>query len=65
MRKAAFYICENKDADAKLISAFVFDTYIKQSLYFIYTKFYASSNLVWLYSLDCVGPGRKPRIPVF
>ena len=28
-------------------------------------KLQASSHLVWLYSLVCVGPGRKPRRPVF
>ena len=28
-------------------------------------KFQASSHLLWLYSLVCVGPGRKPRRPVF
>ena len=65
MRKPAFYICENKDATAKLISAFVFATRIGQSLYFLYTKFQASSHPVWLYSLVCVGPGRKPLRPVF
>ena len=32
---------------AKLISAFVFTTRIVQSLYFLYTKFQASTHLVW------------------
>ena len=50
---------------AKLISAFVFATRIVQSLYFLNTIFQASSHLVWLYSLVCIGPGRKPRRPVF
>ena len=50
---------------AKLISTFVFATKIVQSLYFLYTKFQASSHLVRLYSPICVGPGRKPRRPVF
>ena len=50
---------------AKLISAFVFATRIVQSLYFLNMKFQVSSHLVWLYSLVCVGPGRKPRRPVF
>ena len=50
---------------AKLISAFVFTTRIVQPIYFLYTKFQASSHLVWLYSLVCVEPGRKPRRPVF
>ena len=71
MRKPAFHICENKDADqlrgntAKLISAFVFATRIVQPLYFINMKFLASSHLLWLYSPVCVAPGRKPRRPIF
>ena len=45
MRKSAFCICENKDADQlrgdrKLISAFVFASRIIQSLYFLNTKFH-------------------------
>ena len=28
-------------------------------------KFQASSHLLWLYSPECAGPGRKPRRPVF
>ena len=50
---------------AKLISAFVFATRIVQSLYFLNPKFQASSHLLWLCRLVCVGPGRKPRRPVF
>ena len=50
---------------AKLFSAFVFATRIVQSLYFLNPKFQASSHLLWLYSPLCVGPGRKPRRPVF
>ena len=50
---------------AKLIRAFVFATRIVQSLYFLNPKFQASSYLLLLYSLVCVGPGRKPRRPVF
>ena len=50
---------------AKLISAFVFASRIVQSLYFLNTKFQASSYLLWLYSPVCVGPGRKSRRPVF
>ena len=64
MRKPAFCICENKNAD-QLISAFVFTTQIVQSLYFLNLKFQASSHLLWLYSPVCVGPGRKPRRTVF
>ena len=35
------------------------------SLYYLNPKFQASSHLLWLYRLVCVGPGRKPRRPVF
>ena len=70
MRKPDFCICENKEqisfaVTAKLISAFVFATRIVQFLYFLNTKFEASGHFLWLYSLVCVGPGRKPRRPVF
>ena len=44
---------------------FVFATRIVQSLYCLYSKVQASSHLLWLYSLVCVGPGRKPGILVF
>ena len=50
---------------AKLISAFVFAIRIVQLLYYLNPKFQASSHLLWLYSPVCVGPGRKPRRPVF
>ena len=50
---------------AQLISAFVFATWIIQSLYFLNPKFRASSHLQWLPSLVCVSPGQKPRRPVF
>ena len=49
----------------KLISAFVFAIRIVQSLYYLNSKFQASSHLLWLYSPVCVGPGRIPRRPVF
>ena len=70
VRKPAFCICENKDADqlrgyAKLISAFVFPIWIVQSLYYLNQKFQASNYLLWLYSAVCVRPGLKPRRPVF
>ena len=45
---------------AKLISAFIFTTWIVQSLFYLNPKFQASSILLWVYSLVCVGPGRKP-----
>ena len=50
---------------AKLISAFVFVARIVQPLFYLNPKFQASSYLLWLYSPVCVGPGRKPRRPVF
>ena len=46
---------------AKLISAFVFATRIVQSLYFLNTKFHASSCLLLLCSPVCVGPVQKPH----
>ena len=61
MRKPAFCICENKGEDQlgsaetmKLISAFVFATYIVLSLYPVSPKFQASSHLQWLHSQVCV-----------
>ena len=51
---------------AQLISAFVFATWILvQFLYFINPKFQAPSYYLWLYSLVCVRPGRKPGGQVF
>ena len=58
MRKPAFYIvCSNKYTDQlcgnrTAISAFVFTTWIVQSLYFLNPKFQASSHLLWLYNPD-------------
>ena len=46
---------------AKLISAFVFATWIVQCLYFLNLKFPISSHLLCLYSSVCVRPGQKPR----
>ena len=69
VRKPDFCICEKTQISfavtAKLISAFVFATWIVQSLCFQNPKFQVSSHLLWLYSLVCVVPGRKPRRPVF
>ena len=70
MRKPDFCICENKEADQlrgnrEADQRLVFATGIVQSLYLLYPKFRASSHLVWLNSLVCVGPGRKPRRPAF
>ena len=50
---------ENK-GPAQLIRTFVFTTQIVQFLYFPNSKFQSSNHLLWLYSLVCVGPGRKP-----
>ena len=72
VRKPAFCICENKDADqlrsncaAQLINAVGFPTQIVQPLYFLYTKFQASGHLLWLYSLVCIGLVGTPSKPVF
>ena len=65
MRKPAFCICENKALTAQLISAFDFPTGIVQSLFYLNPKFQASSHRLWVYSLVCVRPSRKPRRPVF
>ena len=40
-------------------STFVFATKIVQSVFFLNPKFQASSHLLWLYRLFCVGPGQK------
>ena len=70
MRKPAFCIGENKDAD-QLRG----DCEADQRRCFRYTdstipllsksEVQASNYLLWLYSPVCVGPGRKPRRPVF
>ena len=70
MRKPDFAYANTKTqisfaVTAKLISAFVFATWIVQSLCFLNPKFQASNHLLWLYSQFCVGPGRKPRRRVF
>ena len=61
MRKPAFCICKNKDAD-QLRSNHEADQrlcfrYIDSTIPLlpIYPKFQASSHLVWLYSAVCVG----------
>ena len=70
MRKPAFSICENKDADqlrsyCAADQRLCFCIRIVQSLFFLNLKFQASSHLQWLYSPVCVRPGQKPRRPVF
>ena len=65
IRKPIVCICENKDTD-QLRSNCVADQRIFFATQFYQNpKFHASSHLRWLYSLLCVGPGRKPRRPVF
>ena len=66
MGKPAIYIGKIKaqisfTVTAKLISAFVFATWIVKYLFFLNPKFQASCHLLCLYSLVCVGPGRNPN----
>ena len=56
---------QRRRSTAQLISAFVFATWIVQSLFYLNPKFQAPSHLLCVYSLVCVGHGRKPRRPVF
>ena len=70
VRKQDFRICENKDADQlrgnrKLISGFVYATWIVHLLFFLNPKFQASTHLLWLHSPVCVEPRLKPRGPAF
>ena len=66
MRKPAFCICENKDADQlRGNSAFVFAIRREQSLYFLNLKFIVSNNLLWLYSPVCVRRDENPGRLVF
>ena len=70
VRKPDFCICENKDADQLRGNSEA-----DQGLCFHYkdstipllpkSEIQASRHLLWLYSLVCVGPGRKPRRLVF
>ena len=46
---------------AQLIRAFVYTSYLAQSLYFLNPNLQTSSYLLWLYSLVCVRPGGKPQ----
>ena len=71
MRKPAFCICENKDADQlrgnreadQRLCFRHMDSAIP--LLYLNPKFPASSHLLLLHNPVCVGPGRKPRRPVF
>ena len=71
MRKPAFYICENKDADqlrgkreADQRLCFRYKDSTIPQLH-ISENSSLCSQLLWLCSLVCVRPGRKPRRPVF
>ena len=59
MRKPAFCICGNKGTDQlhneSTLKGFVFAIYIAQSLFFLNPKLQASSILLQLYTLICVG----------
>ena len=70
MRKPAFCICKNKDADQlrcnlEADQCLCFATCIEKCVYFLNRKFQASSYPQRLYCPVSVGPGRKPRRPVF
>ena len=70
VRKPAFCICENKDADQlrgnREADQRLCFRYIDSTIPLLpYPKFQASNHLLWLYSPVCVGPGQKPRRPVF
>ena len=49
---------------AQLISALVFATRIVLFLFYLYPNFQASSCMLSVYSLVCVGPGQKPKLMV-
>ena len=68
--KTGFCICENKDADQlrgnREADQRLCFRYIDNTIPLLpKSEIQASSLLLWLYSPVCVGPGRKPRTPVF
>ena len=70
MRKHAFCICENKGADQRRRNHAVdlrlyFHCIGSTFPLFDKAKFQASNQLQCMYSLVCVGPGRKPQGQVF
>ena len=69
MRKPAILHCKKVQISCsvivQLISAVVFAIQIVQSNYLLNPKFQASGHPLWLHSLVCVGPGRKPRSMFF
>ena len=68
MRKPAFCICENKDADQlcgnRTTDQRLCFRYIDSTIP-IPAKSASLKSSLWLNSPVCVGPGRKPRRPVF
>ena len=68
MRKPAFCICENKDADQlrgnRETDQCLCFRYMDSTIPLL-SKSEISSRLLWLDSLVCVRPGRKLRRPVF
>ena len=65
-----FCICKNKDADQlrgnREADQRLCFRYIESTIPLLpIPKFQGSSHLLWLYRSVCVGPGRKPRRPVF
>ena len=70
MRNPTFCICENKDADQlrgnrEAGQRLCFRNIDSAISLLSESKISSHSHLLWLYSLDCVGPGRKPRGMVF
>ena len=66
MRQPAFCICENKHRKQLPISIEIFQSFLKQiNCAVTYPKLQATSHLLWLYSPDCVEPGRKHGRQVF
>ena len=66
MRKAAFCICKNKDADQlrgnREADQRLRFRYLDSAIPLLPNpKFQASSHILWLYSPVCVGPGRSPK----
>ena len=67
MRKPAFCICENKDADQlrgnREADQGLCFRYTDSTIPLLPVKFQASRHLQWLYSPVYVGPGQKTRRP--
>ena len=61
MDLAVYWDVKHQIKQIKWSAPFVFATWIVQYLYFLNTKFQASSHLQWLYSLVWVRPGQKPH----